>query len=67
MHISEIIDNANEAVTNIASVHGRVMMELMNTKELTPEQKAFIFDQMSKIEDSISIAQKKFYLELEVI
>lgn len=65
MHISEMIDNANEAVTNIAVVHGQVMMELMATQEFTPEQKVFISDQLLRISDATSIAQKKFSLEVE--
>ncbi|MCE2597183.1 hypothetical protein K6Y31_20630 [Motilimonas cestriensis] len=66
MHISEMIDNANEAVTNIAVVHGNVMMELMATKDFTPEQKVYISDQLFKISDAISIAQNKFSLDVEV-
>lgn len=65
MHISEMIDNANEAVTNIAVVHSQVMMELMATQEFTPEQKVFISDQLLRISDATAIAQKKFSLEVE--
>ena len=61
MHISEMIEAANAAVTNIKVTHGHVMMDLMADQSISPEQKVVISDLLFKIEDAISAAQSKFY------
>jgi hypothetical protein len=66
MHISEMIENANHAVTNIKVAHNSVLVALMSRTDFTPEQKVAIVEMLEPVQDAISVAQTKFFISTVV-
>lgn len=60
LHISQMIDNANKAVSDIQVAHGKVIMELMKRSDLTHEKKLSIIELLEPITTSVKVAQSKF-------
>jgi hypothetical protein len=66
MHISEMIENANHAVTNIKVAHNSVLVALMSRNDFTPEQRVAIVEMFEPVQDAISVAQTKFFISTAV-
>ncbi len=60
LHLSEAIENASEAVSNIAVVKGNCMMKIMADSELTHEQKLKIVELLKPVTQAITTAQSAF-------
>jgi hypothetical protein len=63
MQISQMIDNASHAVTEIKVVKGKVLMDIMQSKEFTQEQKVMIVELLKPIDTAVSVAVSKFNSE----
>jgi hypothetical protein len=60
LHLSQMIEDANHAVSNIQVVHGRAVMELMQRGDLTQEQKMAVIELFAPVVDALNVAQSKF-------
>jgi hypothetical protein len=58
-----MIENASHAVTQIKVVQGKVLMDIMQSKEFTQEQKVMIADSLKPIDTAVSDALSKFHSE----
>lgn len=63
MHIAELVENASNAVTNIKIQQGKSMMALMQSNELTQDQKMHIIELLKPIDDAIQAAGASFIVD----
>ncbi|MEC9318258.1 MAG: hypothetical protein VYD08_00045, partial [Pseudomonadota bacterium] len=62
MHLSQLIDNACEAVTNINLTLQKSKMALMSDTSFTQEQKQAILTMLEPTESAISQATQSFVI-----
>lgn len=65
MHLSQLIDNACEAVTNINLTLQKSKMALMSDTSFTQEQKQAILTMLEPTESAISQATQSFVISEE--
>tara|TARA_B100000700_G_scaffold296040_1_gene359472 strand:+ start:396 stop:593 length:198 start_codon:yes stop_codon:yes gene_type:complete len=65
MHLSQLIDNACEAVTNINLTLQKSKMALMSDASFTQEQKQAILTMLEPTESAISQATQSFVISEE--
>lgn len=63
-HLSEMIEDANHAVTNIEITHGASLMELMKRPDFTHEQKMAVIALFAPVIESVKLAQSKFSFDV---
>ncbi len=64
LHISTMIENAGNAVTQIEVNHKRCLMELLKSDKLTQEQKMLVMELFKPTEVAIEEAKSKFVYDV---
>lgn len=65
LHLAQMIEDANSAVTNIKVVQGSVLMKLMQSSSFSHEQKQELVEMLKPIDSAISEATAKFSYEIQ--
>jgi hypothetical protein len=65
LHISQMIDSANSAVTEIKVSQGKCLMAIMSDSDFTQEQKMKLSELLKPIDVAISKAQTSFLYEIQ--
>ena len=65
LHLSQMIEDASSAVTNIKVVQGNVLMELMQSNSFSQEQKQELVEALKPIDAAVSSALNKFSYEIK--
>jgi hypothetical protein len=65
LHISSMIEQASESVTQINLTYHRVLASIMSDQSFTQEQKLILISKMEALEESIKKSQNKFCYNVE--
>jgi hypothetical protein len=64
MHISQLIDSASHAVSEIKARKGLVMMDIMQSDKFSQEQKIAMVDLLKPLDLAIDNASSKFIVDM---
>ena len=64
LHISQMIEQSAEAVSQVKVAQGHCLMEIMKTNDFSQEQKLKIVELLKPLDTAISAAQSSFSFEV---
>lgn len=60
LHISQMIDQASESVSQVKVTQGHCLMNIMNNDSFTQDQKIKLVELLKPLDAAISVAQSSF-------